>query len=168
MIFSFETLEFYRGVSVRFPIDRASVQVPRHDRKPKHLSSALHEAADKWFDAKFGTPFRSKGLFISSRIITASAYAASPDHVVRILPLSKYQYCWSPRISDLLFAANAVPDEDPERFTAFLADGDYRCDRLADAHVSGHEVMLLCDRYVAIPADVKGTIAAPKSILVLK
>lgn len=149
---TFEDLVFFRGMSARYPIDRPSINTPRSDRRPKNSSESFHEAADAWFLRQFGIAYRSRALFVCSRKLTAQAYGASPDHVMRILPLTKYQYCWSPKVSDLLFAANRYAEFEPSVVDQYLDGAEYRQDGLADAHRAGHEVMLFCERFIAIPS----------------
>src|SRR5690242_373049 len=100
---TFEDLSFYRGVSTRYRTDRPSVIIPRRDRRPRNSSVDFHEVADRWFARRFGIAYRSRGVFLTSGIVSATAYAATAAHVMRIVPISAYRYCWSPKISDLLF-----------------------------------------------------------------
>ena len=141
-----------------YTIDRATVVVPRLDRKPRNSSPVFHELANQWFVSRFGTPYRS-GVFLTARPEAAAPYAASPAHVMRVVPLSAYSYCWSPTITDLLFAATTLEDM-PEAINAFLAGAGYREDGLDAAHASGHEVMLCCERYLAVPVGLLDLSAA--------
>lgn len=148
---SFESLVFYRGVSSSYAVDRPSILEPRRDRRPKNSSIDFHTAADNWFLKRFGIAYRSQGLFLCARMLTAHAYAASPAHVMRIVPLSAYRYCWSPTISDLLFAATKLASAETSEVEKHLDSAGYREEGLADAYAAGHEVMLHCERYIAIP-----------------
>ena len=160
---TFETLTFYRGVSAKYPTDRAYVMTPRSDRRPKNSSLHFHQIADNWFRSHFGIAYRSEGVFVMSKIVSATAYAATPDHVVRIVPLSKYQYCWSPQISDLLFAANRMADSPANDIESYLDTAEYREDGLQEAYDSGNEVMLHCERYIAIPLDLVEGVTGPNT-----
>lgn len=150
---TFETLPFFRGVSSRYPTDRASIQVPRGDRRPRHSGKSFHEAADKWFEVRFGVRYRSYGVFLTSRILSATTYGATPNHVMRVIPLSSYRFCWSPKVSDLLFAANQLDKAGREEIDAYLDLAEYRESGLQEASATGHEVMLYCERYIAIPVS---------------
>lgn len=164
---TFESLVFYRGMSEEFPTDRVSLVVPRADRRPRNSSLAFHEAADQWFDSRFGVRYRSRGVFVTARPEAALIYAASPSHVMRVIPLSTYKYSWSPSVSDLLFAATEYVDGAPDPINAYLDRASYQQSDLDAAHASGHEVMLSCDRYVAIPIGLLGVkIAEGPSIIV--
>lgn len=164
---TFESLVFYRGMSKEFPTDRVSLVVPRADRKPRNSSLAFHEAADQWFQSRFGVSYRSRGVFVTGRPEAALIYAASPSHVMRVIPLSTYAYCWSPVVADLLFAATEYSDGARAPINAYLDCAKYQQNDLRAAHTSGHEVMLSCDRYVAVPIGLLGeTIAEGPTIIV--
>ena len=148
---TFEVFPFLRGTSTRYPIDRPYVGIPRRNRRPRDLSEPIHHAADDWFFRRFSCRFRSQALFVSPQLLVAAGYGATPDHVVRILPLGAYQYCWSRKTSDLLSVLKQVTNiEDVEQE---LVGADYTNSDLRGAHESGHELMLFCDRYVAIPVS---------------
>lgn len=153
---TFEVLPFYRGVSQKYPSDRPSLLTPRHDRRPKNSSIAFHEIADRWFERRFGVRYRSQGVFITSGLLSATTYAASPAHVMRVVPLSDYRFCWSPRVSDLLFGANKFDKSSTDEIEVYLDSADYRDHGLQEAHDAGHEVMLHCERYIAIPVPLLG------------
>jgi hypothetical protein len=148
---TFEALSFYRGVSAKYPTDKPTLLKPRRDRRPKNSSAFFHDVADRWFESRFGIAYRSTGLFLTSRPMSASTYAGTPAHVMRIVPLSAYRYCWSPKVSDLLFAASRLGASPAEAIEAYLDSVQYCEIGLQEAHDAGHEVMLYCEQYVAIP-----------------
>jgi hypothetical protein len=105
---------------------------------------------------------------VTSRAFTAQTYAASAAHVVRVIPTTPYRFCWSPKISDLLFAAKEMADAAPDVVMKRLADADYQESDLEAAHAAGHEVMLFCDEYVAIPVGLLNShpdTSAPRILL---
>lgn len=140
---SFENLPFIRGVS------RSSqhpfVESTPTNRKPRDIEITLHEAADLWFLRRFGVRFRSQSIFVTSLQVVASAYGPS---VFRILPLSEYRYCWSKKTSDLLSILKGANVVD---VPSLLDAAQYVDTDLEGAHRAGHEVMLHCEKYVAIP-----------------
>lgn len=164
---TFEIIPFYRGFSRKHSIDRPSVIVPRRNRRPKNSPAHFHNIADEWFRKRFGIQYRSQGVFVTSSIVAASSYAESPDYVMRVIPIDAYAYCWSPKISDLLFAANSMKSASRDEIESYLDSALYRDSELQNAHSSGHEVMLWCERYVAIPAHLLGDNLQPdrKSII---
>lgn len=151
---SFETLIFFRGVSIRYDPQYPTVHETRRNRRPKDSSIDFHNVADRWFHSYFGVPYRSQALLLTSRQFTAQAYAATPEHIMRILPLSDYRYCWSPNAVDLLFAAKKLEGAGPREIEDHLTSLGYREDGLAEAHAAGHEVMLYCERYITIPVHL--------------
>ncbi|MBN3793593.1 hypothetical protein [Burkholderia sp. Ac-20392] len=153
---TFETLSFYRGVSVKYRTDQLSLIVPRRDRRPKDSSQHFHDIADEWFKIRFGIPYRSHGVFLTSRFVTASAHAATVDHVMRVIPVGAYKYCWSPEVKDLLFAAKRFASSPRDEIGEYLESVRYQEVDLQDAQHSGHELMLFCERYVAIPTGILG------------
>lgn len=153
---SFERVPFFRGVSEKYQTDRPSVLSPRRDRRPRNSSYGFHGVADNWFDKRFGIAYRSQGLFLTPNVLSASAYAYSLAHVMRVIPIGGYRYCWSPKISDLLFAATRLAEAGAKEVEAYLDSAEYRETDLQEAHDSGHEIMLYCERYIAIPIELLG------------
>lgn len=158
---------FYRGVSAENPTDHPYLKRPRKDREPRASSLHFHTIADKWFLQKFGVAYRSQAIFLTSRPITASAYAASQNHIVRVKPISKYSFCWSPKVSDLLFIAEEYKNSSEEEIFNRLEDSDYQDTDLAGAHSSGHEVMLFCEEYISIPVKLSDIINPKGGIILL-
>lgn len=134
-------------------MDRPSVWPVRFDREPRHSSLAFHQSADDWFQKRFGIRYRSQALFVTSRQLSASAYAHRHMHVVRVVPLSAYRFCWSPNISDLFLASKPYVTSSEEEIWGFLNSISYLESDLSAAYECGHEVMLHCERYVALPLD---------------
>lgn len=154
MFKKFGWISFTLLTQVSYPIDRPSLLTPRRDRRPRNSSGRFHEIADRWFELSFGIAYRSHGLFLTSRQISASTYAETPDHVMRVIPLSTYRYCWSPAVSDLLFAATKLATSSKEEIEAYLESAQFRETDLEDAHKAGHEVMLYCEQYISIPVGL--------------
>lgn len=149
---SFETLSFYRGISSEIPLDRPSVLHTRKDRRPRDTPKHLHETADAWFLASLGVPYRSSALFLTPSRVIAQCYGKSPDHCVRVIPLGNYSYCWSSKYSDFLHLAKDAPSS--EELTIRLQSAGYGTGNLDLAHESGNELMLFCEKYIAIPIEL--------------
>jgi hypothetical protein len=148
---SFEYFSFWRGVGKEYNPSAPAIHQTRMDRRPRDSGLKFHLAADDWFKRRFGVAFRSQALHVTSKPLTARAYAATEKHVMRIVPLSEYRYCWSPNVSDLLFGAQRLANASQQEVDNYLESMGYRMDGLGDAFGSGNEVMLHCVRYVAIP-----------------
>lgn len=97
-------------------------------------------------------------------LLSASTYAGTPDHVMRIVPLSPYKFCWSPKVSDLLFAEKTLADSDEGQINSYLDSVGYCETGLQEAHDKGHEVMLFCERYAAIPVGMLGEKATSPTV----
>lgn len=153
---TFERLSFYRGMSQKYSLDQVSLVNTRKDRRPKDTEAAIHQVADNWFNEKFGIRFRSQSLFVTSNVGTAATYGATRQHVFRIIPLGEYSYCWSESCKDML---GLVFDcAKPVDCLARLDNAGYRMDGLDAAYQSGHELMVFCDRYLAIPQAMLGDV----------
>lgn len=147
---TFEVNVALRGLSHGNPIMHPYIGETPKNRQPKDMPLDLHRRADNWFQVKFGIRYRSQALFItgSKFIAIAHAHANSEKHVVRIIPISAYSFCWSPVIKDLFSFGNSANGETIEEF---LDSGKYSQTNLEEAIKSGNEIMLFCERYVAIP-----------------
>lgn len=146
---TFEELHFYRGFSARHDLSSPKLHFTRKDRRARDIKPEIHSAADKWFTTKFGIAYRSQSVFVTSDLNVALAYADSPLHVGRIVPVGEYRFCWSKQVRDMmqLFIGGCAPENiHKELDGANYIEGD-----LDAAHRSGHEVMLFCDTYYSFP-----------------
>jgi hypothetical protein len=145
---TFENNIFFRGFSFGDSASIPFVGKVRKDRAPRNMPLDIHRRADKWFEAKFGIKYRSQSLFLSGSFSVSRGYASSDNDVFRILPLDSYKFCWSPKYFDLL---GYLPSGTGLSVEEYLEKGDYQETGLDDAKKSGHEVMLYCDEYIAVP-----------------
>ncbi|WP_223435338.1 MULTISPECIES: hypothetical protein [unclassified Pseudomonas] len=146
---SFEKLAFYRGVSDNFPLDHPMIVMTRKNRKPRDTNIELHNAADEWFFEKFGVKYRSQAVFVTPQLDVARGYGATFDHVVRVIPLGGYSFCWSKKFADMLLLLN--DGVKLAEVSAYLDRAEYTELDLSSAYTSGNELMLYCNAYVAIP-----------------
>lgn len=149
---SFETLSFYRGFSKGIS-ETPVVRTTRMNRVPRDIPMGIHTEADEWFYRKFGVRYRSQALFVTSSLLTAATYALDKDvkNVARVIPLGPYRICWSDQRSDLVFACAQTS---PADIAQYLDSSGYVETDLNAAHERGHEVMLHCERYIMIPANL--------------
>jgi len=148
---SFENLAFFRGFSLKEPPQTPVLFRTRKDRRPRDLHVDLHQQADEWFKNKFGVPYRSQAVFVTSSRFVAENYAADKGFVARIIPIGNYRFCWSPKNSDLLFLQTSLGNLTVEDY---LNGSNYQESDLLLAHQTAHEVMLYCDSYIAIPINL--------------
>ena len=151
-MYSFENLQFYRGLSSGHDLTKPTILKTRKDRKPRDLPEHIHSTADQWFFDVFGVRYRSQSLFVTSDLNVAAAYAFSSSHIARILPLGDYSFCWSKDVRDMmeLFIGNSSMSPVREQ----LESANYIQTDLNAAHGRGHEVMLFCDTYICIPINL--------------
>lgn len=148
---TFETIFAYRGISTNDQMESPIIARTRKDRRPRDMPFEIHQRADDWFLKNFGVRYRSQALFVTGNKFIAGQYAYSPKHVVRIIPLGVYTFCWSKIYSDLFLYKNSVQNSTIEEY---LDAGQYVEGDLKGAVASGNEIMLFCDQYVAIPVDL--------------
>jgi hypothetical protein len=68
----------------------------KKDREPLDSPKWLHDLMNKKMVADFGIPFRSQSLFAMRNEDTASNYGK----VYMVYPMGRYDYAWSPIVSD--------------------------------------------------------------------
>lgn len=120
----------------------------RRDRRPKNMPLELHTAADEWFSRQFGVRYRGAGLFCTGDRAQAARHGA----VCLVFPVEGFQFCWSPRVTDLhdWSVAGGHLTLSPEEFADRLGGLEYRERDLAAAAASGCEVMVACACYHAV------------------
>lgn len=156
MASTFETLSFYRGVSSQHDLAKPSILSPRTDRTPRDSPPRFHAIADAWFKQRFKVRYRSQAIFLTSQVGIAAHYGSSHEHVMRVVPLTSYTYCWSPLLADLLSIAVELASAPEKAIHERLSHSQYRQDSLDEAAKSGHEVMLSCDQLLYIPIQLLG------------
>jgi len=157
------------------------------DRGPRDSSAAIHKLLDAHFKEKFGIPFRSQGVFTTSKMGIASDYGA----VKLIFPIGKFDYLWSPKIEDAYNAFDgwkygddphvlkdfpqhfsmkhiwAMEDEreDWTKYKKELADALEEDDfgyvlnsGLTEAMERGNEIMLKCPAYYAVYNEIPASV----------
>ena len=156
----------YRGMRVRFSPD-ICIKYPRTSRRPLTTDKNVHELADDYFKQKFGIKFRSETIFVSRSQPLAETYG---DPYV-IFPLDRVNFAWSPKVQDFTYSAHAfnsrfkdeesISKEDINSFQEFMDDLEYKCDDdslrneyVKFSNLKQHEVMIKCDEYLAIRAEV--------------
>lgn len=170
----------YRGMkpSGDFVYDK----VVRKDRVPTSTNIGISERIDEYFKKKFGYPFRSQSIFLTSNYPMASVYG----EIYSIYPVGDFQFLWSPEVKDLYVKLNALMiteynihnrffDQDynegegkkrKERFLndldEIIKDFEYQRTDLSTAIDSRREIMIRVNSYHAI--KYKGSLAELKEI----
>lgn len=138
------------------------------DRRPKDSPLNLHVFAGQYFEDKFGFNFRSGAVFGAGDVSEYSGWEYA------IFPLGKWSYVWSPEVDDLFvkffryykqteyYKPGGSEDFDISGFRrrvskkvvwATLDLMKYTNNNLPAAIRSGHEIMIDCDKFLAIPKD---------------
>ena len=155
-----------------------AIITPRVDRQPRNMPKKFHTLIDDWFKDKFGLKARSAGVFAfgvkSSN--TAAGYAASSNKgqggfACVIFPIGPFKYVWSPEALDLytnfIKADYIIQDGeneseiDVQKFHRYLETLDYKSTDLSAALKTGNEIMLVCDKYLALSVPIKSTLREP-------
>lgn len=155
-----------------------AIITPRVDRQPRNMPKKFHTLIDDWFKDKFGLKARSAGVFAfgvkSSN--TAASYAASSNKgqggfACVIFPIGPFKYVWSPEVHDLYadfgWAGCIIQDGentgeiDVQKFHRYLETLDYKSTDLSAALQSKNEIMLVCDKYLALSVPIKSTAREP-------
>jgi hypothetical protein len=132
----------------------------RRNRLPSDTPSEYATLADDVFHEKFDWYPRTNGTFVTGNLKDSREYGI--PHVV--IPIGPTRYVWSPKVKDLflwltqglgLYTAMAEMAEDERHafFTAELKKAGYKDTDLGAGIPSGHEIMLSCDRYIAVRCD---------------
>jgi len=134
----------------------------RSSRRPRDSSSSQHDAADAWFEQKFGVYARSKSLFASGNKHSLSDYG---DTYI-VLPKGHMSVIWSPKVDDMyghfetghwgtlrqgLRLGSVSEEEFWHQIGMDLDDQDYREGDLPAGIKSGNELMIQCNSYYIIP-----------------
>ncbi len=134
------------------------------NREPKDMPQDIHDKLNKYFLMKHGAKFRN-ALFLSGSDMQAGEYG----DLYKIFPIGRFEFLWSPKISDLYteyedyeggFWHDLTPKEERahkkkqlKRFHDEVLTKGYTTDHLAKAIKSGNEIMLRCNSYYAINSD---------------
>ena len=141
------------------------------DRIPKDSPPELHKMINKYFVKAFKRPFRN-AMFCTGVLADAKTYGTA----YAVYPIGKFQYLWSPSVTDLWttyednlydmteqIIDNGFPREDAENMTPEFLNKTYKLflkefvvgefihnKGLQKAIQSGKEVMVWCEEYYAV------------------
>jgi len=137
----------------------------RTDRRPMSNDYRTHEYFNLYFKRKYGVAFRSS-VFATGRAAAAITYGT----LVNIFPIGKFDYLWSPDITDLygsvtkgklidfnIIAHDALSNTNSDNYVSkiddYLSDVGvkfYHNTDLTDAILSCSEIMINCNSYYYI------------------
>lgn len=136
------------------------IKEPRAERRPFNTHPEQQDIIDNYFLNNFGHKFRSdKVLFTTGHFTTASEYGTP----FVIFPIGDYKYCWSQIVEDLYFTIPTldVDDDAPanlsseqvDKLITSLYNAKYQNNNMKAAITSTHEIMIHCQRYIAVHPD---------------
>ena len=156
----------YRGLGTETdPFVGNSIRLK--NRTPKDVPLLLHNNINKFFNKKFGSPFRN-AMFCSGDIHFADFYGK----IYVVFPIGKFEFLWSTDVDDLFMSwdeydPSLSPDfkqlsqesqeiDFKDAIKTFLKDtkNTYINDNLAQAIKSNNEIMIRCERYYAVKLDI--------------
>lgn len=159
----------YRGAN--YPVVAQIVTPPEKRLKPRDMPVKWHEYLDEEFFKKFGWHARTEGIFCTGNWSQARSYGP----VYKIIPVDGYKFLWSMRVYDLYskfvdvrgilcaenswkpinFDAMKIPTKEINKVKNTLRNivGTYQTTDLYKGLVEGKEIMLKCDKYLAIEDD---------------
>lgn len=134
------------------------------NRSPRDMPRETHDMLNEWFQKKTGIAYRSQSIFGTGSYREAKQYATDFDSnigggaVAVVLPVGRYKYCWSPKISDLYsYIEENVMDwskddeENKQNIFAALDIAGYRFNKdLGPGLESGHEIMIHCQHAIVV------------------
>ena len=122
-------------------------------RKPRDLPIAIHQLLIEWFVDRFGVDYRGRSLFCTGDASIAAGYKTPSSTLISIEPLDDYSVCFSTKCKDLFghyqFYWSAA-NTSVESIRADMESLDFVHQRnggLEAAAISGHEVMLVAERF---------------------
>jgi hypothetical protein len=139
-------------------------------REPRDTSKDMHILFDKLFYEVYGIKPRSQSLFCTGSLIVAGTYGTP----YTIFPIGKFRYIWNPNFPDLYHRTRSVLIQKSgirtkevltkEVFQNYIPDikkliESYSFNKNWDKAVkSNSEVMILCDKYLAVSLELSSGI----------
>lgn len=121
------------------------------DRRPKDMPHSFHVAFNDYLVEKFGIPYRSQSLFVTSSRMDASSYG----DIYCVFPMGDFTFIWDKNIDDpwidLVDRNMWRGNYEAEDFVAYLrAHDSYQDTDFIGAVLSKNEIMIACESYYAI------------------
>lgn len=150
-----DPLMLYRGM--RFSDNQHFIRKKARldNRQPQAMSDLSHKIINEYFVDEFGFPFRN-GVFTVPNKNLASSFGITHN----VFPIGEFRYLWSPKVEDLNYkledeeiGSTFDPEEYEEELVQTLESYKYRDFGLNDAADFGHEIMIWCLHYYAMPSS---------------
>lgn len=158
----------WRGINT---VKTGFIYSVRKNRQSKDTPIEVQDALDKYFVTHFKYPYRKSGLFVTSNENEADEYGT----LHAIFPIGNFSFLWSKSYDDLYLHLNRPLMNDIRRLArminkgsqsdSVLSDyddsltkldtvldaGEYTDKNLLGAIQSEHEIMIACDKFIAVP-----------------
>lgn len=136
----------------------------RKDRQPQNSLPFDHDVMNAWFDENFGVKHRSESLFVAGGSKIDELTELYHDTYYGVFPIGDFKFVWSPEYFDVWaeldtsYPQSTRNDEEKanrkQQVLKILTNGKYSDKDLQSALRSGNEMMIECDEYVIVPADM--------------
>lgn len=136
--------------------------IPRLDRRPRDTPPVVHAGFVEWLGNKGFKANRNNSLFTSSSYGAAKGYTLeNGGEVFAIFPFDGFDFTWARNCSDLFAEWAAATGEDITKpLEPFLEGIDFVSTDLEAALLSENEILCASAPYVAVRADLLGTVGA--------
>lgn len=151
-----EVSKLFRAHSTKY-LDGANGVIPnpnlQRKRRPRDLPISVHQLLIEWFVDRFGVDFRGQSLFCTGDPSIAAGYKSPSTTIISIEPLGDYDVCFSTKCKDLFGYYQFYWSDgktSAEKIKSDMESLDFIHQRnggLAAAAASGHEVMLVAERF---------------------
>lgn len=122
-------------------------------RRPRDMPLATHRALSEWFVDRFGVDYRGGALFCTGDASIAAGYRTETSTIISIEPLGEYSLCYAAKCKDLFgyyqfnWSAADTPVEKIRADMELLGFVHQTNGGVEEAAASGHEVMLVAERF---------------------
>jgi len=151
-----DPLMLFRGMDYKDDAGFVRKKARLDDRMPSAMGMTAHNVINDYFTERFGEPFRNSVFCVSNPNL-----ASSFGEVYNVFPIGEFTSLWSPKVEDLnykmpLWIRDLMKgtDEYMDKVGDLWETLDsyrYRTDDLNSAAAFGHEIMIRCKEYYAIP-----------------
>ncbi len=125
----------------------------RKDRKPLSFTKPVHKKLDDWFFDNFGVKHRSQSLFCFGNDASPTQLRTFGAHTIAIFPMGDFKFAWSENVGDLYDLLSVSGDVSIDKQ---MRDFKFKDTDLVNAIKSNKEIMINCDKYLAIPISSIG------------
>lgn len=122
-------------------------------RRPRDMPVATHQVLSEWFVDRFGIDYRGCSLFCTGDASIAAGYKKDTSTLISLEPLGEYSLCYAVNCKDLFgyyqfnWSATQASREKIRADLEQLGFVHLVNEGIDEAAASGHEVMLVAERF---------------------